>query len=268
MGSLAEVPVPCYCPRCPLPAYCSAACREADSFHRPSGPECGRPWTVLLPVEALAALRLARRLRREQGGGEPPAQGSLQQGSDSSRDGQSAAAAQVASLGTHLEEMDAEEAAQLAALAAVAHATWQQAAAEAGLAAGGGGGSSAGAEAESSVSIADVLEALCRLQINGLAVVPPERSGSSDRLALALYPVGCVGGTSGMNAWLPGRCMCLPTRLLASCPETSPVCERCGPGILPQVGSLMNHSCQPNVAVRFEVRRKHEGGRTLCLLCL
>lgn len=45
------------------------------------------------------------------------------------------------------------------------------------------------------------------MQINGLAVVPSERRGTEDRLALALYPVA----------------------------------------------SLMNHSCLPNVAVRFEV---------------
>lgn len=186
MRPLAEAAAPCYCPRCPLPAYCCAACREADDFHTPGGPECGRPWTVLLPCEALAALRLARQLRREQGGSEQPAQGSLQQHSSVGR--QPAAAAQVEALGTHMGDMHAEEAAQLAALAAVAHATWQQAAAEAALASGGGD-----AEAEGSVSIADVLEALCRLQINGLAVVPPERRGSGDRLALALYPVGWQG---------------------------------------------------------------------------
>jgi hypothetical protein len=126
---------------------------------------------VLLPAEALAALRLARRLQQEQG----------------SEGGRSAAATQVATLGTHLSEMDGEEAAQLAALAAIAQATWTQAAAEAALAAGGASG---GGEEDGGISTADVLEALCRLQINGLAVVPPERRGSGDRLSLALYPVG------------------------------------------------------------------------------
>lgn len=181
MRPLGEVPAPCYCPCCPLPAYCSAACQEADSFHRPGGPECGLPWTVLLPAEAVAALRLARRLKQEQGRGEQRHSGGQQQGGSG---GGSAAASQVAALGAHFEELGASEAAQLAALAAVAHATWQQAAAESAAAVGAGRAAAAGG-----ISAANVLDALCRLQVNGLAVVPPERRGSGDRLGLALYAV-------------------------------------------------------------------------------
>lgn len=182
--------MPYYCRCCPLPAYCSTACRDADAFHQPGGPECGLPWTVLLPVEAVAALRLARRLRQ------------LDRGDGTTL----AAAAQVASLGTHLAELHASEFVQLAALAAVAHATWQQAA-RAQAADSAGAGHTAQQPPDDDVSAGDVLAALLRLQINGLAVVPPERRGAADRRGLALYPVG----------------------------------------------SLMNHACQPNLAVRFEV---------------
>lgn len=51
-----------YCRACPLAQYCSVACREAERFHLPGGPECGQPWTALLPPEAVLALRLGRRL--------------------------------------------------------------------------------------------------------------------------------------------------------------------------------------------------------------
>ena len=153
-----------------MPAYCSAACRDADPFHAAGGPECGRPWTVLLPSEALAALRLAR--RRRQAGPASPAS-------------TAATVEQVASLGAHLAELAPGERAQLAALAAVTHLIWQGAAAEA-AAAAGGGEDGAGSE----VNGGDVFLALCQLQVNGLAVVPPRRRGSADRRALALYPVG------------------------------------------------------------------------------
>ncbi|PSC76706.1 exostosin-like glycosyltransferase isoform B [Micractinium conductrix] len=200
LAPLAGVAAPFYCRRCPMPAYCSAACRDADPFHREGGAECRRPWPVLLPVEALAAVRLALRLRSA----EHAAPGSAEV----------AAARQVASLGTHFQRLHPQEVAELAALAALAHAAWRQAAAEAAAAGGAaqpatggdGGGGGGGLEEEEGVTAGDVLEALCRLQINGLAVVPAERRGSEDRLGLALYPVG----------------------------------------------ALMNHSCQPNVAARFE----------------
>lgn len=194
MTPLAAAPAPCYCRRCPLPAYCSAACRDADPSHQPGGPECCLPWTVLLPPDAVAAVRLARRLRLEQG------REAQQGGSESGESGGgwgAAAARQVAALGTHFADLPTGELAQLAALAAVAHATWQAAA--------------AGAEPATpaaAVSAGDVLGALCRLQVNGLAVVPPQRRGSEDRRGLALYPVG----------------------------------------------ALMNHSCRPNVSVRFQAR--------------
>lgn len=187
---------------------------------------------MLLPVEAVAALRLARHLRAA--------------GADS------AASSQVAALGTHLSQLPAEDLVELAALAALAHATWQLAAAEAGQEAGDADQQlAAGADGVGEdITAGEVLEALCRLrvsptacwpvraahafaiesamlhsqnclgfclasvaalmlvaaptssssrsclpylpclQINGLAVVPTERRGIEDRLALALYPVG------------------------------------------------------------------------------
>ena len=201
LAPLAAVSAPFYCRGCPMPAYCSAACREGDTFHRPGGPECCRPWTVLLPAEAVAALRLARRLQAA-----PSKGGSA-----------AAAASQVAQLGTHLAELDPTELVQLAALAAVAHATWQRAAEDAAAATAAGSGEpqqqqgqqqgeGAAAASGSGISAGDVLAALCLLQINGLAVVPPERQGSGDRLALALYPVG----VRPPQVWLLRRRACMP----------------------------------------------------------
>lgn len=169
LAPLEGVPAPCYCQRCPMVQYCSDACRAADAFHTPGGPECQRPWPVLLPPEAVAALRLARRLHEAAG-------------SDA------LAARQVAALGTHFGELPAEDVAELAGLAVVAHATWQQAVVEAGglheerlqqgagLSGGEGGGqqqeqvpvglrSSSGSGSGSGITAGAVLEALCRLQV-------------------------------------------------------------------------------------------------------
>lgn len=143
LAPLADVAAPLYCRRCPMPTYCSAACRAADPCHQPGGPECGQPWSVLLPAEAMAALRLARRLAAA-----PPG---------------SAAVSQVESLGTHFEQLDPTEVTQLAALAAVTHATWQQAAA--------GAATPQEEAAEAGVSAEGVLAALCRLQV-GLGLEP------------------------------------------------------------------------------------------------
>ena len=52
---------PLFCRSCAAVAYCSAACREgdADAGHAAGGPECGLPWSALLPDNARLALRLA-----------------------------------------------------------------------------------------------------------------------------------------------------------------------------------------------------------------
>ena len=55
-------PVALPCGRCPIVAFCTAACREA-SAHRPGGCECGVPWTVLLPQDAVLAGRAVRRMQ-------------------------------------------------------------------------------------------------------------------------------------------------------------------------------------------------------------
>ena len=68
-SALAAEPAAAYsCRRCPLAAYCSLSCREADAFHVPGGPECGLPWPVLLPFHLVLALRLARRQLQEVSG--------------------------------------------------------------------------------------------------------------------------------------------------------------------------------------------------------
>lgn len=53
---------PVYCRACPLAAYCSLECREADADHVAGGLECGLPWPLLLPDDARLALRLAVKL--------------------------------------------------------------------------------------------------------------------------------------------------------------------------------------------------------------
>ena len=52
---------PMFCRACAAVAYCSAACRDSDA-HEPGGPECGVPWSALLPDNARLALRLALKL--------------------------------------------------------------------------------------------------------------------------------------------------------------------------------------------------------------
>ena len=96
--------------------------------------------------------------------------------------GGGAAAQRISLLQSHLADLDPGEAAELAALAAVAHATWAAAAT-----AGRSGGSGTAA-----VGVSDVLRALCWVQVNGVAVVPAERAGHADRLALALYPTASL----------------------------------------------------------------------------
>eukprot|EP00887_Chlorella_sp_A99_P002775 scaffold6.g2775.t1 len=146
-----------YCRRCPMASasYCSRACREADPWHAVGGPECGLPWPVLLPPEAVLALRLARGAAH------------------------TAAARLVASLETHFSHLPSEQAARQAALAVVAHRVWQRAATSRGDAGGG-------------PAPADVLSALCQVAVNGLAIVPPERASAEDRLGLAIYPAASL----------------------------------------------------------------------------
>ena len=170
-----------YCRHCAVASYCSLACRNADVWHAPGGPECGcwGPWTVLLPTRALLALRLVRQLQSQAG---------------------SAAAELAASLETHFTELPRAEALRQAALAVVATGVWQ-AAQERVLA------SSRAGAAGGNITAAEVLAALCQVAINGLAIVPPDCARAEDRLGLGIYPVA----------------------------------------------ALLNHSCEPNVGVRFEV---------------
>ena len=86
----------------------------------------------------------------------------------------------VASLETHLAETDPEGLREEAVLAVLAAAVWQEAASSA---PGCGGG---GAPAPTA---AQVLEEICRLRVNGVAVVPAARAGDAHRLGLGLYPV-------------------------------------------------------------------------------
>lgn len=187
MAPLADAAAPFYCRRCPMAVYCSAACRNADAFHLPGGPECGRPWPVLLPVEAVAALRLARQLRVA--------------GCDS------AAARQVAALGTHFSELPAEDLVEMAALAALAHATWQLAVAEAGSPAGDASPQppAVAGTAGEDVTVGEVLEALCRLQVSrlhlgGALFLRPPRLHVQDRRQRCARLCSCSHATT--CSWL------------------------------------------------------------------
>jgi tetratricopeptide (TPR) repeat protein len=78
-----DPPVPYFCPCCPLPVYCSPECQRSDAHHVPGGPECGLAWPRLLPEEGLLALRLARLEhqllhRQQQEQGQRQGKGSMQ----------------------------------------------------------------------------------------------------------------------------------------------------------------------------------------------
>lgn len=51
-----------FCTHCQLAAFCSLRCRDASS-HQPGGCECGVPWTLLLPQDAVLASRAVRRMQ-------------------------------------------------------------------------------------------------------------------------------------------------------------------------------------------------------------
>ncbi|KAL0035035.1 hypothetical protein WJX79_007596 [Trebouxia sp. C0005] len=53
------------CPACPLVRYCSPSCCQRDPFHTAKGSECGMPWSVLLPADAVLATRMAAKLSQD-----------------------------------------------------------------------------------------------------------------------------------------------------------------------------------------------------------
>lgn len=55
-----------------------------------------------------------------------------------------------------------------------------------------------------------VLQILCQLEANGLAVVEPEHAGPQDRLALALYPTASMLN----HACSPNLSLCFSGRTL------------------------------------------------------
>jgi hypothetical protein len=151
-----ELPAhPFPCARCPAAAFCSPACREAERWHSPGGPECGVAYPALLPPDLLLALRVARDLGARCG---------------------APAARLVASLESHLARLPPDAALHLAAAARVAAAAHAAAAARA-------------AAPAPPLLAAAVLRALAQVRVNGVAVVPPECGGAEDRVALAIYPI-------------------------------------------------------------------------------
>lgn len=56
--------VPLPCAACPLALFCGARCRAAAA-HRPGGCECGVPWTLLLPQDAVLASRIVRGMQTQ-----------------------------------------------------------------------------------------------------------------------------------------------------------------------------------------------------------
>ena len=83
----------------------------------------------------------------------------------------------VASLETHLAEAEPEGLREEGVLAVLGAAVWREAAR---LAPG---------SAAPAPTAAQVLAELCRLRVNGVALVPAARAGSADRLGLGLFPV-------------------------------------------------------------------------------
>jgi hypothetical protein len=118
------------------------------------------PWPVLLPPDVVLALRVARKLKQA---------------------GVGADVAMVRSLETHFSSLSAEEAVHYAVLATLAQAAWGRALQRAGAAGG-----------DSHLSTAEVLIALCQAHINGLAIVPVERSSAADRIGVGIFPAASL----------------------------------------------------------------------------
>ncbi|DBA65674.1 TPA: hypothetical protein ACH3X2_002729 [Trebouxia sp. C0005] len=140
------------CPACPLVRYCSPSCCQRDPFHTAKGSECGMPWSVLLPADAVLATRMAAKLSQDT----------------------SSCAQHIQTLQTHLKQTSLPVLTELSLLATLAAICCRQQ--------GAGPHPSAGS----------ILTALLQVHTNGLAVVPQQHTDASDRIALAVYPTASL----------------------------------------------------------------------------
>jgi SET domain/Tetratricopeptide repeat len=162
------------CRACCVAVFCSQGCRDHENVHHvEGGPECGVPWTALLPPDVVLAVRLACRLKRDQ------QRGNIAKDNDG--DKETASSKVVSSLQTCFSKLDTEEAIWRATTACAAHAAWTLAYQRS--------ITKYTAIAPSPISIADVLRALGIVKLNGLAMVPPAFGSEEDSIGLAIYPV-------------------------------------------------------------------------------
>lgn len=156
------------CTSCALSVFCSRECRDQENTqHAAGGPECGVPWTALLPPEAVLAVRLARRMR----------EASLLSSPED-------ACLVAGSLETHFADMMPEDALHDATVACAAHAAWKLA-----LQNSQNYGKSRFSQVWEAVSVADVLHALCIVSCNGLAITPRAFGNSEEAIGIAIYPI-------------------------------------------------------------------------------
>jgi hypothetical protein len=162
------------CTACSIAVFCSRECRDENVHHVAGGPECGVPWTALLPPEAVLAVRLASRLKRDQGNDNSSSS------NNSSSVGGGAASKVVSSLQTCFSEIDTEEAIWRATMACAAHAAYTIAYQRS---------LKAPATTSTPFSIADIVRALGIIKINGLAITPPVFGSKEDSVGIAIYPI-------------------------------------------------------------------------------
>ena len=164
--------------------YCSRECAQKSahnsSQHAAWGPECGRPWTALLPPEVVLAVRLAVQLTHEgsinnnnipQSTGDDTNTTSTSQGIDS---------IVASSLETHFSKMAAEDIVHDATVACTAHAAYTLSLSHS---------QSTHNTTTTTISVGDVLRALCIVRINGIAIIPRAFGSQEDSIGLAVYPL-------------------------------------------------------------------------------
>ncbi|KAG7672585.1 hypothetical protein Ndes2526B_g08893 [Nannochloris sp. 'desiccata'] len=162
------------CRACCVVLFCSKECRDHGNVHHvEGGPECGVPWTVLLPPEVVLAVRLACRLKRDQ-------ERDMYINDNIGATTSNSSSKVVSSLETCFSKMDTEEAIWRATTACAAHAAYTIAYQR------------SNCFADSTIipiTIAEVLRALGIVHLNGIAIVPPAFGSEADSIGIGVYPV-------------------------------------------------------------------------------
>jgi len=162
------------CRACCVALFCSKECRDHENVHHvEGGPECAVPWTALLPPEVVLAVRLACRISKDQKHGHD-SNGNV--GATTSNNSSKVAS----SLETCFSKIDTEEAIWRATTACAAHAAYTIAYQHS---------STTADSAIIPITVADVLRALCIVNLNSIAMVPPAFGSEEDSIGIAVYPV-------------------------------------------------------------------------------